>query len=258
MPIVTLLEKAYGPFSPEAFEPIFSSLCEGLKVRLKVVGRTDRGWIQIDISGEDTTVASRFLDQKVGLAPVSMNELEKFSVIKGRVISSGKRKDELRVDVGVFSPQICDATVSLQKLQAQLADGKKPSLEKLIKLYCLYENMPLKVKFVSKVDAQKGKVDAELSEVQLSQFSHWTRVFLDRLVVLGAERSHVEHAIKVSKHARDVIRIENLGVLEYAVLCKLGTDAVGLVPRLGRFLPAATLVPFCPRKLQKLINRLPL
>lgn len=258
MPIVTLLEKAYGSFSPKAFEPIFSSLCEDLKVRLKVVGRTDRGWIQMDISGEDTAVASRFLDQKVGLAPVSMNELEKFSVIKGRVISSGKRKDELRVDVGVFSPQICDATVSLQKLQAQLADGKKLSLKKFIELYCLYENMPLKVKFVSKVNVQKGKVDAELSEAQLSQFSHWIRVFLDRLIVLGAERSRVKHAIKVSKHARDVIRIEQLGVLEHAVLCKLGTDAVGLVPRLGRFLPAAILIPFCPRKLQRLVDRLPL
>ena len=251
MPIVTLLEKAYGPCSPEAFEPIFSTLCEGLEVRLKVMGRTDRGWIQIDISGEDTAVASRFLDQKVGLAPVSMDELEKFSVIKGRVISSGNRTDELRIDVGVFSPQICDATVSLQRLQAQLAGGKKLSLKKFIELYCLYENMPLRVKVVSKADTQR--FDAELSEAQLSQFSHWIRVFLDRLMILGAEHSRVEHAIRVSKHARDVIKVEQLGVLEHAVLCKLGTDAVGLVPRIGRFLPAATLVPFCPRKLQKLL-----
>ena len=258
MPIVTLLEKAYGPFSPETFEPIFSSLCKGLKVRLKVVGKTDRGWIQVDVSGEDRAVALRFLDQEIGLAPVSMDKLKKFSVIRGRVVSSGKSKNELHVDVGVFSPQTCNATVSLRKLQAQLADGKKVPLNKLIELYCLYDNLPLKVKLVSNVDAQKGNVEAELFEAQLSQITHWISVFLDRLIVLGAHSSDVEHAIRVSKHARDVVKIEPLGVLEYAVLCKLGTDAVGLVPRLGRFLPTATLVPFCPREIQKLVNWLPL
>ena len=258
MPIVTLLEKAYGPFSPEAFEPIFSSLCKGLEVRLKVVGKTNRGWIQVDISGEDREVALRFIDREIGLAPVSMDKLKKFSAIRGRVVSPGKSKNELHVDVGVFSPQTCDATVSLLKLQAQLADGKKVPMKKLIELYCLYDNLPVKVKLVSNVDAQKGNVEAELSEAQLSQITYWIGVFLDRLIVLGAHSSDVEHAIRVSKHARDVVKIEPLGVLEHAVLCKLGTDAVGLVPRLGRFLPTATLVPFCPREIQNLVDRLPL
>lgn len=258
MPIVTLLEKAYGPFSPETFEPIFSSLCRGLEVGLKVVGKTDRGWIQVDISGEDRAVASRFLDKEIGLAPVSVDKLKRFSVIRGRVVSSGKRKNELLVDVGVFHPKTCDATVPLRRLQAQLADGKKLPLKKLIELYCLYDNMPLKVKLVGNVGGKNGGIAAELSEAQLSQFSRWIGVFLDRLIVLGAQSSDVERAIEVSKHIRDVVKIEPLGVLEHAVLCKLGTDAVGLVPRLGRFLPTAALVPFSPREIQKLVNRLSL
>lgn len=258
MPIVTLLEKAYGSSSPEAFEPIFSPLFKGLKVGLKVLGKTDRGWIQVDVSGEDRAVALRFLDQEIGLAPISVDKLKKFSVIRGKVVYSGKSKNELHIDIGIFSPKTCDATIPLRKLQAQLADGKKVPMNKLIELYCLYDNLPLTVKLVSNVDAQKGNVEAELSEAQLSQITHWITVFLDRLIVLGAHSSDVEHAVRVSKHARDVVKIEPLGVLEHAVLCKLGTDAVGLVPRLGRFLPTATLVPFCPREIQKLVNRLPL
>jgi hypothetical protein len=256
MPIVTLLEKAYGSHSAEAFEPLFSSLCEGLEVRLKVAGKTTRGWIQVDISGEDGAVVARFLDQEIGLAPVSVNNLGKFSVLRGRVISSEtKRKDELLVDVGVFSPEICDATISLRRLQAQLADGKKLSLRKLVELYCLYENLPLQVKLVSSVGIQEGRVEAELSEVQLLQFTRWISVFLERLIVLGAKSSNVERALRVSRHARDVVKIEQLGLLELVLLCKLGTDAVGLIPRLGRYLPAATLVPFSPRELQKIVDR---
>ncbi len=253
MPTVALLEKVYGALSPETFDSMLSSLCKGLKIRLKIVGRTDRGWIQVDVSGEDKAVALWFLDHEIGLAPFSVDRVKKFSAIRGRVIFSGKSRNELYVDVGVFSPAPFDATISLQKLQAQLADGKKVPMKKLIELYCLYNNLPLKVKLVNNVDAQKGKIEAELSEAQLSQIARWIRIFLDRLIVIGAPFSEVKRAITVSKHARDVVKIERLGFLEYAVLCKLGTDAVGLVPRVGRFLPKATLVPFRPREIQKIV-----
>lgn len=256
MPILTLLEKAYGPVEPETFEASFAALCKGLKVQLKVVGRTARGWIQVDVSGEDSAVASRFLDQEIGLTPTSVNDLRKFAVLRGRVISSRKSEQELYVDVGIFSPKTCDAALPLHSLQAQLADGKRLALKQLVDLYCLYENLPLQVKLVSDVDATDGTVEAELPEAQLSLFTRWLRLFLDRLIVLGAEFRDVERAVKISKHTRDVVRIEQLGLLEHGVVCKLGTDAVGLVPRFGRFLPSATLVPFSPRKIKNVIGRL--
>jgi hypothetical protein len=255
MPSVTLLEKVYGSFSPETFDPFFSSLCKGLKVGLRVVGKTSRGWVQIEVSGEDEIAALHFIDKKIGLAPVSLDGLKKFSVIRGRVIFSGKSKTELYVDIGVSSPETCDAAVPLQRLQAQLADGKKLPLRRLVELFCLYDNLPLEVKVAGGVDAQKRLVEAELSEGQLSQISRWIRSGLDRLLVLGALLSDVEHAVKASKHSRDVIRIESLGLLEHAILCKLGTDAVGLIPKLGRFLSDAFLAPFSPGKILQLVDR---
>jgi len=255
MQTVTLLEKAYGSFPPETFENILSSLCKGLKVKLRVVGETNRGWLQVEVSGEDEIVALHFLEQEVGLAPVSLGNLKKFSVVRGRVVFSGKSKKELYVDIGVFSPEIYDAVLPLQRLQTQLADGKKLPLQRLVELFCLYDNLPLKVKIVQDVDAQKKWIEAELSEAQLSQITSWIRSSFDRLVVLGAFFSDVERAVKMSKHFRDVIRIESLGMLEQIILCKLGTDAVGLIPKLGRFLPDAVLVPFSPRKIRQLIDR---
>jgi hypothetical protein len=255
MPIITLLEKIYGSFPPETFEQVLSSLCEGLKVKLRVVGKTNRGWIQLEISGEDEIVACRFLEQEMGLAPVSVDNLKKFSVVQGRVVFSGKSKKEIYVDIGVFSPKIYDAVLSLQRLQAQLADGKKLPLQRLIELFCFYDNLPLKVKITKNVNIQESWVEAELSEAQISQITSWIRSSFDRLVVLGAFFSDVNRAVRMSEHFRDVIRIESLRMLEQVILCKLGTDAVGLIPKLGRFLPDAVLVPFSPRKIRKLVDR---
>ena len=255
MTVVTLLEKAYGPFSPEAFEPTLSSLCKGLNVSLKVVGKTDRGWIQIEVSGEDETAALNYLDLTVGFAPASLDKLKELSTLRGKIIFSGKSKDELYVDVGLFTPNVVDAAIRLQSLQAQLAVGKTLPLERLIEAFCLCDHLPLSVKIVGGVDPSKRQIEAELSEAQLSQFMRWIRSFLDRLIVLGAPLSDMEHAINVSKHFRDIIKVETLGLLEHAILCKLGTDAVGLIPKLGPLLPAAVLAPFCPRKIQQLINQ---
>ena len=254
MPIVTLLEKVYGSFSAETFEPVFSSLCKGLKAELKVVGKTDRGWIQVEVSGEDETVALHYLDREVGLAPASTEGLKKLSIVRGRVISLGESEGQLRVDVGVFSPRICDAVVPLKSLQAQLADGKELSLQQISELFCLSDNLPLKVKVVGGVEAGKKRVEAELSEAQLSQVKRWIRSSLDRLLVLGAPFSDVERAVYASKHGRDVVRVESLGLLEHVVVCKLGTYAVGLMPRFGRFLPHAVLAPFCPRKILEFVG----
>jgi hypothetical protein len=157
--------------------------------------------------------------------------------------------------VGVFSPRVCDAVVPLKSLQAQLADGKELSLQQISELFCLCDNLPLKVKVVGGVEVGKKRVEAELSEAQLSQVKRWIRSSLDRLLVLGAPFSDVERAVYASKHARDVVRVESLGLLEHVVVCKLGTYAVGLTPRFGRFLSDAVLAPFRPGKIREFVGR---
>ena len=249
MPTVTVLEKLYGLSSPETVETLYSSLVSGLKVQLRFAGTTDRMWIQLEVSGEDETAALNLLDHEVGLASVSLDKLKRFSVLHGKVVFSGKSEKELYVDLGVFSPTTCDAILSGKRLCAQLADGKKLPLQKLVELFCLYDNMPLEVKIVQGVEEANSNVEAGLSEAQFSLFSGWVRCRFDRLIILGSLFSDVERAVKFSRHSRDIIKIESLGVLEQLVLCKLGTDAVGLIPKLGRYLKSAVLVPFSPKKI---------
>jgi hypothetical protein len=254
MPTVTVLEKLYGSGSPETFEKLYSSLVSGLKVQLSFAGTTNRGWIQLEVSGEDETAALSLLDREIGLAPVSLDKLKKFSVMQGKVIFSSKSEKELYVDLGVFSPKVLDAVLSGKRLCAQLADGKEVPLQELVELFCLYDNMPLEVKIVQGVEEANKNVEAGLSEAQFSLFSRWVRCRFDRLIILGSLFYDVERAVKFSRHSRDIIKIESLGVLEQVVLCKLGTDAVGLIPKLGRYLKSAVLVPFSPKKILEAIG----
>jgi len=250
----TLLEKAYGSFSPQSLETMLSFMCKDLKVKIRVKSKTIRDWVQIEVTGEDESVALRLLDQEIGLAPTSTEEVRKSSNLRGKVIESNKSTAELHIDVGVFAPTICDAIVPLPRLQAQLADGKNLSLQRLIQLFCLYDFAPLHIKIVADLNAEKGLWEAELSETQLSQFSGWLRSNLDRLTVLGASRREVEEVVEKSKHFRDILKIETLGLYEHAMACKLGTDAVGLIPKLGPYLRRARFAPFSPRKIKKEIK----
>ncbi|PVX25695.1 MAG: hypothetical protein CW691_03785 [Candidatus Bathyarchaeum sp.] len=254
MPTVTVLEKLYGSIIPATFEERYSGLVRGLKVQMRFVGTTDRGWIQLDVSGDDQTVALSLLDREVGLAPVSLDGLEKFSVMQGKVIFSNKSKDNVRVDVGAVFSQTCDAVVSKNQLGAQLADGKELSLQRLVELFCLYDNVPLQVKILEKAGENCKTVEAALSEAQLSIFKSWVHSRFDRLIILGSLMSDVERAVKLSRHSRDIIKTESLGTLEQVVLCKLGTDAVGLIPKLGRYLKSGVLVPFSPKKILEAVG----
>jgi len=256
MPTVTLLEKAYSHFPAEAFESTLKSLCKGLKVQIKIKGKIAQEWVQAEVNGEDESVALQLLKSEFGLAPNNADNVEKFSVLRGRIVDSGKTAAELCVDVGVFAPRVVYAEIPLQSLQAQLADGKKLPLQRLTELFCLLNYVPLHVKIVN-IDwhGENESFSAELSERQLALFTDWLSSSLDRLVISGAQHSNVEYAVEASRHFRDVVKIESLGWLEHAVVCKLGTDAVGLIPAIGRFLRTATLAPFSPRKIRQIVDR---
>ncbi len=248
MQTVTILEKLYFSSSSEIFESLYSNLLSGLKIQVRFAGTTNRGWIKFAVSGEDEIIALNILDCEAGLAPIFLTEVKKFSVFRGKIIFSDKKND-LYVDIGVFSPKTTDAVISEKVLCAQLADGKDVSLMKLVELFCLYENVPIEVKIVQTVEGEKDSVEACLSEAQLSLFNKWVKSGFDRLIILGSNFSDVERSVKLSRHYRDIIKVESLGVLEQVILCKLGTDAVGLIPKLGRYLKPAVIIPFSPKKI---------
>jgi len=248
MPTLTLLTKICDEAQLKLVDKNLASLFEGLRVIVKVCGVTFSGWVQIDVSGEDETVALRYLSEKIGFCPSNMGNLSKFSTIDGRIAAINRSKNELNADVGIFLPNITDATIPLQRLQAQLFDGRKSALKKIVDLYGFCENLPLNIKIVN-VDKENNHIEAELSHKQQAVYAGWKKSLLDRLLVLGASFDDVKLVLEKTGFSRDVVSIEPLGMFEHAVACKLGTDAAGLIPQIGRNLPNATLSVFNPRRI---------
>ena len=228
-------------------------MLEGLDVNLAILGTGGRGWVEASVSGQDEKVALRFLRDNVGLCPSSLAEIHEFSVVGGFVSGRAESRNELRLDFGFASPSVIDAVIPLRRLQAQLVDGRKMALSALVSLFGLCTNMPLQVRML-RVDPVAKYFEAELSEKQQSQFTSWVRSMLDRLLVFGCSSDEVRDAVMTSELGRDVVGVEPLGMFENAVVCKLGTDAVGLVPKVGRVLRSSTLSVFSPRKIVELLG----
>ncbi len=242
---MTLSTKVYNNFQLKIIDKILKSMLKGLEVETAVCGVSSRGWVQIEVSGEDEKVALHYLADKIGLCPVHLKNVEKFSAAKGYVTSINK--NELCIDIGVLSPSITDAMVPLQHLQAQLADGRKITLEKLAELFGFCQHVPLTVKIYD-IDKESSRIKTMLSEKQLALYRSWTKSLLDRLIILGASFDEVVLALKKTRCNRDVIEVASLGLFEHAIICKLGTDALGLIPRIGRKLWKANFTIFNPRE----------
>ena len=108
-----------------------------------------------------------------------------------------------------------------------------------------------------KINEEKGCVDAEFSEKQLSLFNFWQKSFLDRLIILGSSYNEAKKAINLARLGKDVINIESVALFEQVLTCKLGTDAAGLIPRLGKILRTAKLTVFNPKKIHLFLKTQP-
>ena len=253
MTALTLLTKATGGSRLKRVDEALKAQLSGLEVKMEVLGVAAGGWVQVEVSGEDEGVATSYLTKKIGVCPTSLGDVKKFSTLKGYMLNIGKDAEELSVDVGVFQPKIVCVIVPLRRLQAELVGGRKVALRKVAELFGFCEGLPVNVK-VTAVDEAESRIDAELSGKQVRRYEVWRESLLDRLLVLGPALHEVEETIERARLGRDVIDVEPLGVFEHALTCKLGTDAAGLIPKIGRNLKTARFAVFNPKTLRRFLN----
>ena len=248
-----LLTKIHNPGQLKQIEKLLKTNFKGLNVETEVVTAPASRWVQIIISGEDEAIATNFIRKEFGLCPTSLENVEKLATLKGYIVNLGKNQDTLFVDFGVFQPEIVYANIPLRHLQATLADGRKLALKKIVELFGFCNDLPLNVR-VTAVNREENAVEAELATEQLDKFTAWRESLLDRLIVLGAVVSEVKRMLKYTGLDRDIITIEPLGMFEHALTCKLGTDAAGLISRIGSNLRTSRFVVFNPRRIIEIIE----
>jgi hypothetical protein len=250
MNTLTLLTKINNDKQFKQVEKTLKLAFEDLDVEAKILGTVVDRWVQIELTGEDEEIATNYVIKEIGVCPTNLENVRKFSTLKGYIKVFKKNGEELLVDVGVFQPKIVYAAISLRQLQAQLVDGRKVALGKIVELYGFCEDLPLSVK-VNHLDQGESHIEAELSNELVRKYMVWRESLLDRLVVLGSSFHEIKMALERAKLNRDVIGVESLGLLEHALVCKLGTDAAGLIPKIGGNLKSARFTVFNPKKLRQ-------
>lgn len=245
-----LLEKLYGSNwfrAKRLIQKRLFSVAAGLNIFLKKIKKTPRGLIQIEVTGEDIIVFKNYLKKTYGLAVEELKQVNIKRKIRGKIVDSGRIGYGIYVDIGITSPKTIDALVPLYKLRSQLLGGRQFSIKKILKNYCLYDNMPLEI-IITKVDYENMKIEAELSKNQIVTYRKWFDTDLDRVIVIGATADIVNEAIKKSRVSRDIEKIVSFGLLEQSIICKKGTEAPGIIAKIGSNLPKVSLRAFSSKK----------
>jgi len=246
---ITLLQKRgslpAADFGRALYQRI-SSLTADLSASLRLRGFTKGGWAELEIDGPDEEIVSELLTREFNVAPVELSKVSVGDSIDGVV--ERVSKESVTVDVGIERPAICKVSIPLNELQAQLADGQPFTLPEIAEAYCIHPGAKLGIR-VTRMEPEKQRIAGCLSDSQIEALAEWTRLGLDRIVALSCAREQAQSAVGKLRLERDVIEVESVLLVEQSFLCKLGTDAVGLIPRLGRALPSTELISFIPKRI---------
>jgi len=253
MTTLTLLAKINNDYQLKQIDKALKLVFEGLEVEAKILGTVADRWVQIALAGEDEGIATNYVIKEIGICPSNFGNVKRLSTLNGYISILEKNGEKLLVDVGVFEPKIVHAIIPLQRLQAQLVDGSKIALGKIAELFGFCKDLPISVK-ITRLNEEESLMEAELSSRQIRKYAVWRESLLDRLVVLGLPLHEIKMTLEHAKLDRDVIDVEPLGLLEHALTCKLGTDAAGLIPKIGRNLKNAKFAVFNPKRLRQFLE----
>lgn len=246
---ITILQKP-GQFTTKEFnwnlENALRTLKGDLSSSIKLDGFSKKGWARIDITGDDSEVVSELVTRKLGQAQTELAKVEPQGVYEG--IIAGEIRDSVEVDIGTDTPRPANVKIGVGALRAQLADGKPMWLKEIIRDYCLFSGSKASVR-ITRLEPGGGDIEGWFADSHIEGLSSWIASNLDRIQISDCYRQEAESAIKKSNIERDIVAIEPVTLTAQSVVCKLGTDAIGLIPKLGSVLRKRELQPFIPKKI---------
>jgi len=248
--LITLLQRP-GKVTVKEFgatlEESLSRLRGELSASTRLVGFSANRWANVDIDGEDAEVVTEIISRELGRAQSDLNQIQAQENYYGIVDRAGS---DLTVDIGIEKPSPLSVRLSLNGLRAQLCDGKPLSSNEIAEAYCIHMGSRLAVR-LTRLERDTGTLEAWLADSQIELFSRWIKSHLDQILVFDCTRPMLEDAIRKANLERDVISVESSTLTTHSVVCKLGTDAIGLIPKLGARLKRSRLEPFLPKRILK-------
>ncbi len=224
---------------PDAIQRLLSREAAGLKVDWEFSAPEE--WLEVRAKGEDADAFLNLLKDKFGETPQQHSKVERWDVRRGFIVGSGRVGFGVYADLGITEPLRKDALYPLHRMRAQLADGTMLPCREILEENALADDFPVKV-LVTEVDRERLTV--ELADETHEMFASWKSLPFDRVVALGATRGMVEAAVKNLRLDYDVIKVEPLSIFTHCLVCKLGTEAPGVIARIGSHLRGVGLVSY--------------
>jgi hypothetical protein len=232
-----------------AFKAKINKLSSGLDVSMKL-GLSTNSFVTGEAQGSDSEFFIELIRREMGLAPQSLSDIETHDNFKAFVSGIDAKRQSIAVEIGPVSTN-AKSEITREALVAQLCDGKSTPVDRVAQTYCLQEGTPIHVRITS-INSERRQIGAWISDDQVARFEQWRRERVHRIIAVGGPHDRLQEAIRLSKADRDIIQIEELSFTAHSLVCKLGTDAPGIIARIGRFASEFRLCAFLPEKVDKL------
>jgi len=225
-------------------------LASGLDVSVRLQGVTANGFARAQVQGPDTEAFEELLKKKLGIAPSDLSDVEVNDNFKAYVTKISPEQRRIQIDIGPISTNF-HSEITSEALAAQLCDGMKVPVDRVARAYCLQEDIPVLIR-VTSMDTSRRLIGAWISDDQVARFEQWRRERLHRIIAVGDFQDKLREALRFSKVERDVIGLEELSSTAHSLVCKLGTDAPGIIAKIGRHISSFKLYAFIPARIDKL------
>ena len=235
----TLAEKIppqASKFGSQTIGRILARKADGLKVESDFA--LEGQWLRVRAKGEDTDAFLNLLREDLGEAPVSRKNLDRWDVVRGFVAGAGRIGYGVYLDIGIREPNPKDALFPLHRMRAQIADGQTLSAREILDKNALADYVPLKVSVTELVGEN---ISVELEDETRERIVSWKKYPFDRVLVVGADKSQVENSVRASGLQNDIIEVESLALFVQCLVCKIGTDAPGVIAQIGNRLRGMAL-----------------
>jgi Uncharacterized protein conserved in archaea len=182
------------------------------------VGVRGDDFVQVDVSGDDATVAENVLAETWGAVVAHDEGFTGGETYVGTLESWD--------DDGV----VLDAGEDVRVPAAELGLGVG-SPEQVVERFGLVQHLPMRFVYGDAGEPHR------LADAERDRLYDWQRG-PGRLTVNSATRGEVRATVNRAGHAQDIVTVERLGLLEQSVVCAEGTDPPGLLAAIGSYLPA--------------------
>ena len=179
------------------------------------IGVRDDGFPSVTVEGSDATVGRNLLREQWGEVTPHLQEGE---VAVGTL--EGWSENGLELDAG--------QSVTVPPAGLGLGQGRPSQIRTR---FGLVQHLPLRF-----VPGEPPR----LADAERDRLYDWRRGD-GRVNVNSATRAAVRATVNRAGHARDIVTVERLGLLEQSIVCAPGTDPPGLVAAIGEYLPSELL-----------------